>query len=173
MNLSKTLPQVGQLVVAQGTTTRGQKVPPPGGSRGRGGWWHSTRDSQGRAGSWLLSKRQFLNEGGWGSSGPHIPSAATPSQPVLTCSQDVPDCPVPSSQNQIPESFRVQNPYNDHSLNAQKLTCPGTGDKGLPCQHTQTCTYVSTQTHTNAERPQPQDARTQQGGQSHSPSLLP
>lgn len=52
----------------------------------------------GGTGSWLPSQRPFLYEGGWSCSSLHIPAAAAPFQPVLTCSHGFPACPRPSSQ---------------------------------------------------------------------------
>lgn len=48
--------------------------------------------ARGGHGSWLPSSCPFLREGGWSYSRPHIPAAAAPSQPVLTCSHDFPSC---------------------------------------------------------------------------------
>lgn len=72
-----------------------------------------------RAKSWLYQEGPALNEKGWGAAGPHIPAAAPPFQPVLTCSHNLPDCPGPSSQRQFPESFADRTPNDkDHSLKA-------------------------------------------------------
>ena len=59
---------------------------------------------------WVPSQDPFLDEGGRDCSDPHIPAAATPFQPVLTCSHGFPDCPGPGSHCQLPESLKAQNP---------------------------------------------------------------